>query len=153
MFLEAFAPFARVYLNTVVQGTKAPNRWREAVRTLAKLHQVEPVSVGLSAFGKPVGFYDRQIVTFRAISESQGRVEDVETRKAVEAIPKMDEMLDFFSNRRIQPRDRGTIIHGDYKIDNLVFHETEPRVIGILEYVFSLAKRHWIPTGGVPITE
>jgi aminoglycoside phosphotransferase (APT) family kinase protein len=60
---------------------------------------------------------------------------DVETRAPVGAIPKMDEMLDFFSNTRMQPRDRGTIIHGDYKIDNLVYHETEPKVIGILEYV------------------
>jgi aminoglycoside phosphotransferase (APT) family kinase protein len=80
-------------------------------------------------------------------------VEDVETSKPVGAIPKMDEMLDFFSDRRTQPRDRGTIIHGDYKIDNLVFHETEPRVIGILEYVSSLAKHPWIPTSGAPVTD
>jgi aminoglycoside phosphotransferase (APT) family kinase protein len=105
------------------------------VRTLAKLHRVNPASLGLSTFGKPTGFYDRQIATFRTISESQGRVEDVETRKSVGAIPKMDEILDFFSDHRTQPLDRGTIIHGDYKIDNLVYHETEPRVIGILEYV------------------
>jgi aminoglycoside phosphotransferase (APT) family kinase protein len=117
------------------------NRWKEAVRTLAKLHRIDPVSVGLSTFGKPTGFYDRQIVTFRTISESQGRVKDAETGEPVGAIPKMDEMLYFFSDRRTQPGDRGTIIHGDYKIDNLVYHETEPRVIGILECVSPLARR------------
>lgn len=60
---------------------------------------------------------------------------DVDTRASVGAIPKMDEMLDFFNDARMQPWDRGTIIHGDYKIDNLVYHETQPKVIGILEYV------------------
>jgi aminoglycoside phosphotransferase (APT) family kinase protein len=40
-------------------------------------------------------------------------------------------MLKFFKEE--QPKDRGRPVHGDYKIDNLVFHKTEPRVIGILE--------------------
>jgi aminoglycoside phosphotransferase (APT) family kinase protein len=58
---------------------------------------------------------------------------DVETKEIVGKIPHFDEMIAFFSNVKSQPKDRGTLVHGDYKIDNLVYHKTEPRVIGILE--------------------
>jgi aminoglycoside phosphotransferase (APT) family kinase protein len=119
----------------------------EAVRKLAKLHRIDPASVGLSTFGKPRGFYNRQIVTFRTISKSQRRAKDAEAREPIGAIPNMNEMLEFFSDHRTRPADRGTIIHGDYEIDNLVYHETEPRVIGILECVSPLAKCLRILTG------
>ncbi len=50
-------------------------------------------------------------------------------------MPHFEELVGFFMNEKLQPKDRATLVHGDYKIDNLVFHKTEPRVIGILEYV------------------
>ena len=59
---------------------------------------------------------------------------DVETKVPVGTIPYFDEMVAFFQQSATQPTDRSTVVHGDYKIDNLVFHKTEPRVIGILEY-------------------
>lgn len=58
----------------------------------------------------------------------------METKKPVGKLPHFEEMVSFFSNKSEQPTDRGTLIHGDYKIDNLVFHKTEPRVIGILDW-------------------
>ena len=90
-------------------------------------------SVGLEEFGRTSGFYNRQIKTLSAIMESQARVNDIETGKAVGPIPHVEEMLAYFKNPSTQVKDRGNIIHGDYKIDNMVFHKTEPRVIGVLE--------------------
>ena len=109
--------------------------WRNAIHTLAKLHRVDPGSVGLSDFGKPSGFYNRQIRTLGAISSAQAQAVDLETEKPVGNIPHFEEMVRFFSDSAMQPKDRSSLIHGDYKIDNLVYHKTEPRVIGILEYV------------------
>lgn len=49
-------------------------------------------------------------------------------------IPGFQEMVAYFQSKSTQPKDRSTLIHGDYKIDNLVFHKTEPKVIGILDW-------------------
>ncbi len=109
-------------------------RWRDAVRTLAKFHRVDPKTVGLENFGRSVGFYGRQLETFRRVSEAQAQAADVETKEVVGKLPHFDEMVAFFSDSKRQPSDLSGLVHGDYKIDNLVFAKDEPRVIGILEY-------------------
>lgn len=111
-----------------------PSRWKNAVQTLAKFHSVDPKSVGLETFGKPTGFFDRQIATFKTISKAQAAVVDVDTKEPVGELPHFDDMVTFFSQKNTQPLDRGTLVHGDYKIDNMIFHKTEPRVIGILDW-------------------
>jgi aminoglycoside phosphotransferase (APT) family kinase protein len=112
-------------------------RWHSAITTLAKFHRVTPSSVNLSTYGKPSGFYNRQIATFNTICESQAAAKDKETGEPVGKIPHQDDMVAFFKDESTQPKDRATFVHGDYKIDNVVFHKTEPRVIGILDWEMS----------------
>ena len=100
---------------------------------LGKLHDINYTSIGLGSYGKPSGFYNRQIRTLSNISASQAQTLDVESGHAVGIIPHFDETVAFLKAPAFQPQDRGTLIHGDYKIDNLVFHHWEPKVIGILE--------------------
>lgn len=107
--------------------------WKNATQTLARLHAVDYRKIGLEKFGKSVGFYNRQIQTWTTICASQEKVVDVETKEPVGKLPHFDESVHFFMNEKAQPKDRATLVHGDYKIDNLVFHKTESRVIGILE--------------------
>lgn len=129
----------RIFEDPVIPNVLPDQRraiWSDAVRVLAKLHRLDPKSVGLENFGKSTGFYNRQIATWSSICDAQARIEDVETREAVGQLPHFKEMMEFFADQEQQPVDRGTLIHGDFKIDNLIFHKTEPRVIGILEYVF-----------------
>lgn len=121
-------------------------RWHDAIRTLAKLHRVNPKAVGLDTFGRANGFYSRQVKTFGTIMDAQAKVKDVDTGVAVGYMPHAEEMLDFFKQPAYQPEDRSSVIHGDYKIDNMVFHKTEPRVIGILEYV--ITNELWSTTDG-----
>ncbi|MCJ1402464.1 hypothetical protein MMC11_005684 [Xylographa trunciseda] len=120
-----------------VTETERREMWRSALLTLASLHRTSPASVCLSSFGRPSGFYDRQLKTLGAISSSQAQAVDIETGVQVGKISHFDDVVAFFRDPETQPRDRGTLIHGDYKIDNLVYHKTEPKVIGILDWEMS----------------
>lgn len=101
--------------------------------TLARLHSVDIDAVGLGSYGRRAGFYQRQIQTWKESEKAQSAVIDVDTKQPVGRVPGVHEMIRFFSDEKSQPRDRACLIHGDYKIDNLVFHKTEPKIIGILE--------------------
>lgn len=130
----------RFFENPSFPGVSAEERtemWHDAVRTLGKLHSVDPKAVGLEKFGKPSGFYNRQIKTFGQLGQAQGETKDTESGEAVGKLPHFDDIVNFFSEEKFQPKDRGVLFHGDYKIDNLVYHKTEPRVIGILDWEMS----------------
>ena len=124
-----------MFVSMSIHANRTAYRWHAAIHTLAALHRIPPASVNLSSFGRSSGFYNRQLKTLGMISESQAQAVDIETNVPVGKIPHFDEMVTFFRNPATQPKDRTTLVHGDYKIDNLVYHKTEARVIGILEYV------------------
>lgn len=130
----------RMIVNPALPDVSPEDRremWRDAVRTLAKLHRVRPKDVGLETFGRPSGYYNRQLKTFGRLAESQAAAKDQESGEPVGQLPHFDEFIQFFSDAKKQPEDRGVLVHGDYKIDNLVFHKTEPKVIGILDWEMS----------------
>jgi aminoglycoside phosphotransferase (APT) family kinase protein len=79
---------------------------------------VDIKSVNLENYGKPVGFYSRQLKVLSAISEMQACVVNQETGKYVGSLYKINELTAWFYKNL--PQDRASIIHGDFKIDNLV---------------------------------
>ncbi|PWW71794.1 APH-domain-containing protein [Tuber magnatum] len=129
----------RIFEDPALPGVTPEERavmWKSAIMTLARLHKIRPEGhAALKSFGKPSGFYGRQVRTLTTIEAAQALTKDVETGVEVGKIPRFDDAMKFFSTT--QPKDRSTVIHGDYKVDNLVFHKTEPRVIGILDWELS----------------
>ncbi|KAL5621518.1 hypothetical protein BROUX41_006418 [Berkeleyomyces rouxiae] len=130
----------RIFENFLMPGVAAADRsamWRHAVGVLAALHAVNYKSIGLETFGRPAGFFARQVATWKAICEAQQVVRDVETGEPVGQLPYMDELLAFFGDPANQPRDQARLVHGDFKIDNLVFAHDKPEVIGVLDWEMS----------------
>jgi aminoglycoside phosphotransferase (APT) family kinase protein len=95
--------------------------------TIAQLHSVDYQAVGLGDYGKPGNYFERQIARW-----SRQYVEDVDAGRD----PNMDRMLDWLP-RNIPAGDETGVVHGDFRIDNLIFHPTEPRVVAVLDWELS----------------
>jgi aminoglycoside phosphotransferase (APT) family kinase protein len=95
-------------------------------RVIADLHKVDYEAVGLGDFGRPGNYMGRQIARW----SRQYRASETET------IAAMDNLIEWLPEH-LPPESPPAIVHGDYRMDNLVFHKTEPRVIGVLDWELS----------------
>ncbi len=91
--------------------------------TLAKLHMIDPNAIGLGEFGKPGNYFARQITRWT----KQYRASETEK------IDAMDRLIDWLPDN-IPAGDDVAIVHGDYRIDNMVLHPTESRVLAVLDW-------------------
>ncbi len=98
----------------------------ELNRVMAALHKVDYAGVGLDGFGKPGNYIERQINRWI----KQYRASETEH---IEAMEKLIEWLP----DNIPPGEETTIVHGDYRLDNVIFHPTEPRVLAVLDWELS----------------
>ncbi|TAK99838.1 MAG: phosphotransferase family protein [Rhodospirillaceae bacterium] len=94
---------------------------------IARLHLIDHQSIGLGDFGKPGNYFARQIVRW-----SKQYLEDTEAGRD----PNLDRLVAWLPEN-IPPGDETSIVHGDFRIDNLIFHPTKPRVIGVLDWELS----------------
>jgi aminoglycoside phosphotransferase (APT) family kinase protein len=95
-----------------------PHSWFSVVRTLAKLHKLDPVAIGLKDYGSFADFYPRQIKSLSRVSAAQAEVKDKETGEPVGEIPDIKALLHWYGKNC--PRGETTIVHGDFKMDNMV---------------------------------
>src|SRR5437763_2032225 len=93
---------------------------------IAALHSVDCQRVGLDGFGRPGNYLGRQIARW----SRQYRASETET------IAAMDALIDWLP-ARLPPEPPPAIVHGDYRMDNLIFHPSAPRVIGVLDWELS----------------
>ena len=94
--------------------------------TLAHLQSLDYKLVGLEGFGKPTDYMARQIHRWSKIYVAS------ETKK----IPLMDKLNEWLP-QHIPPSDETCIIHGDYRLDNMILHPTENRVVAVLDWELS----------------
>jgi len=94
--------------------------------TIAKLHNYDIGALGLDDFGKPGNYFARQI------SRWSGQYRASETRQ----IKAMDALIEWLPDN-IPTDESASIVHGDFRLDNMIIHPTEPRVIAVLDWELS----------------
>jgi aminoglycoside phosphotransferase (APT) family kinase protein len=100
----------------------------EMNRVIAQLHMVDYAAIGLESYGKPGNYFVRQIDRWT----KQYKASETETEK----IEAMDALIEWLP-KNIPAGDETSIVHGDYRLDNMIFHPTEPRILAILDWELS----------------
>ncbi|MDR7104131.1 phosphotransferase, partial [Croceicoccus sp. BE223] len=95
--------------------------------TLAALHQVDYAAVGLGDYGKPGNYFARQIGRW-----SKQYLADEEAGRNAD----MDRLVAWLPEN-IPAGDETSVVHGDFRCDNMIFHPTEPRVVAVLDWELS----------------
>jgi len=98
----------------------------ELNRVIAVLHCVDYAAIGLGDYGKPGDYIERQIKRWI----KQYRASETERIEA------MENLIDWLP-KNIPQGDETTIVHGDYRMDNVMFHPTEPRILAVLDWELS----------------
>ena len=104
--------------------------YREMNRVIAALHSVKFAERGLADYGRPGNYFDRQI----------GRWSKQYAASVTRPIPEMDQLMQWLpANIPASGRDDSmvSIVHGDFRMDNLIFHPNEPQVLAVLDWELS----------------
>jgi aminoglycoside phosphotransferase (APT) family kinase protein len=102
----------------------------EMNRVIAALHTVPFAQRGLENYGRPGNYFERQI----------GRWSKQYAASVTQPIPEMDKLIEWLPAHMpasAQDASKVSIVHGDYRLDNLMFHPTQPRVLAVLDWELS----------------
>ena len=119
----------RVYVDQSLPALSAAEReavYREMNRVIAALHEVDVDQAGLSDFGRKEGFLSRQIDRWSRQLQASALPLSDSMRKLMAWLP-----------HNAPAQRRASLIHGDFRLDNLIFHPTEWRVMGVLDWELS----------------
>jgi aminoglycoside phosphotransferase (APT) family kinase protein len=119
----------RVLWDPALPGASAAERaavYDEMNRVIAALHSVDIAAAGLADFGRAGNYFERQI----------GRWSKQYRASETEPIEAMDRLIDWLP-AHVPAGDETSVVHGDFRLDNLIFHPTEARVLAVIDWELS----------------
>lgn len=119
----------RVLIDTFLPSFTPPQRtetYRSFIESIAALHQVDYVGVGLEGHGRPGNYYARQIHRW---SEQYKASE-------TESMPAMNNIMAWLPEN-LPDDDETSIVHGDFRLPNCIIHPTEPKIVAMLDWELS----------------
>ena len=119
----------RIVWDDLMPGVTAAHRsavYGDMIATLARLHSFEPAAIGLGDYGKPGNYLARQVDRW----SRQYRQSETERH------PQMDRVMAWLPTT-LPPGDEARLVHGDFRLDNIVLHAVEPRVLAVLDWELS----------------
>ena len=129
VFYVMSAVEGRVFWDGALPGCTPEERsalYRSEIETLARLHGIDPEAVGLGDYGRPGNYFARQVDRWTR----QYRASETGTLTA------MDRLIEWLP-RTTPAQSRTSIVHGDYRLDNIMMHPTEPAVAAVLDWELS----------------
>ena len=121
----------RVFTEYAAPGVTAPERaamYASMCETMARIHRLDFAATGLGDYGRPGNYFSRQISRWSQLWQQY--------RKGDGDNPDLDAMI-VWLDARIPDSELLSLCHGDFRIGNMMFHPTEPRVIGVLDWELS----------------
>src|SRR5256714_3050904 len=100
--------------------------WDELNRVIAQLHTLDYSVLGLETFGKPGNYIERQVARW----SKQYQASETERMEA------MNNLIAWLP-KNIPPETATTVVHGDYRLDNTIFHPSEPQILAVLDWELS----------------
>jgi len=119
----------RIFWEQALPGLAPTERgavYDEMNRVIAALHSVDVARAGLADYGKAGNYFARQI----------GRWSKQYRASETEPIEAIDRLIDWLP-QHVPPGDETTVVHGDFRLDNLIFHPDEPRVLAVIDWELS----------------